>query len=102
MGLTVQEATQINFRSYTIPGVGSEPALISAASAVKQGIVAGPVKGENGVFMIYVNSVTTTPEQDMKVLQDRLMATYQMRGMYEAYEAQRKEANIEDKRYKFY
>ena len=52
MGLTVQEATQINFRSYTVPGAGSEPALISAASASKQGTVAGPVKGENGVFML--------------------------------------------------
>ncbi|MBN2861842.1 MAG: peptidyl-prolyl cis-trans isomerase, partial [Bacteroidales bacterium] len=102
MGLPVQEATQISFRSYTIPGVGSEPALISAASSAKQGVVAGPVKGNNGVFMVYVNSVTTTPEQDMNMLQDRLMATYQMRGSYEAYEALRKAANIVDKRYKFY
>ena len=45
MGLTVQEATQINFRSYTVPGVGTEPALIAAASVAKQGTVAGPVKG---------------------------------------------------------
>ena len=35
MGLTVQEATQINFRSYTVPGVGTEPALIAAASVAR-------------------------------------------------------------------
>jgi len=102
MGLVVEEATQINFRSYTIPNIGSEPALISAASSARQNVVSGPVKGNNGVFMINVNSVTTPPEQDLKLLKDRLLATYQMRGTYEAYEALRKSANIVDKRYKFY
>lgn len=102
MGLTVQEATQVNFRSYTVPAAGSEPALIAAASAAPQGKVSGPVKGENGVYMVYVNSVATTESDDLKLLQDRLMATFQMRGTYEAYEALRKGANIVDKRYKFY
>jgi peptidyl-prolyl cis-trans isomerase D len=102
MGLNVQEASQINFRSYSIPGAGSEPALIAAASAAKQGIVSGPVKGNNGVFMLTVNNVTTAGAQDLKLLKDRLLATFQMRGNYEAYEALRKGANIIDKRYKFY
>lgn len=102
MGLTVQEATQVNFRSYTIPGAGNEPSLIAAATAAKQGSVAGPVKGENGVFMLAVNSITPTNGEDLKQLRDRLTATYQMRGSYEAYEALRKAANVVDKRYKFY
>jgi peptidyl-prolyl cis-trans isomerase D len=102
MGLAVQEATQINFRSYTVPGAGSEPALISAASASKQGIVAGPVKGDNGVYMLSVNNALAASGEDLKLLKDRLTSTYQMRGSYEAYEALRKAANIEDKRYKFY
>jgi peptidyl-prolyl cis-trans isomerase D len=37
MGLTVQEATKINFRSYTVPGAGTEPSLIAAASVAKAG-----------------------------------------------------------------
>jgi peptidyl-prolyl cis-trans isomerase D len=102
MGLTVQEATQINFRSYTVPGAGAEPALISAASASKQGIVSGPVKGENGVYVLAVNNISSSSDEDLKLLKDRLMSTFQMRGSYEAYEALRKEANIVDKRYKFY
>jgi peptidyl-prolyl cis-trans isomerase D len=102
MGLTVQEATQINFRSYTVPGAGSEPALISAASASKQGIVAGPVKGDNGVYMLTVNNASAASDEDLKLLKERLTSTFQMRGSYEAYEALRKAANIEDKRYKFY
>jgi peptidyl-prolyl cis-trans isomerase D len=101
-GLTVQEATQVNFRSYTLPGVGNEPALVAAASAAKQGVVTGPVTGNNGVYMFYVNGITLPEGEDLKMLRERLMSTLQMRGSYEAYEALRKGANIVDKRYKFY
>ncbi|MCI0523075.1 MAG: peptidylprolyl isomerase, partial [Bacteroidales bacterium] len=102
MGLNVQEATQVTFRSYSVPGAGSEPALIAAASAATQGEVTGPVRGENGVYMLFVNSVTTKESEDLKLLRDRLEATFQMRGNYEAYQALRKGAEIVDKRYKFY
>jgi len=102
MGLTVQEATQVNFKSYTVAGVGTEPALIAAASVAKQGVVAGPVKGNNGVYLLAANNVTTAQGEDLKVVQNRLKTTFQMRGNYEAYEALRKDAKIIDKRYKFY
>jgi len=102
MGLTVQEATKINFKSYTVQGAGTEPALIAAASAAKQGVVSGPVKGSNGVFVLAVNNITLTQGEDVKLLHDRLATTFQMRGTYEAYDALRKSANIIDKRYKFY
>ena len=102
MGLTVQEATQINFRSYSIPGIGTEPALISAASVSKQGEVEGPVKGDNGVYMLTVNNATNSENEDLNMLKERLLTTFEMRGSYEAYEALRKAANIVDKRYKFY
>jgi len=102
MGLTVQEATKINFRSFTVPGAGTEPALIAAASVAKQGVVSGPVKGSNGVFMLVANNITPTSGEDLKLIHDRLKTTFQMRGTYEAYDALRKNANIIDKRYKFY
>ena len=102
MGLTVQEATGINFKSYTVPGVGTEPALVAAASAAKQGSVTGPVSGINGVYMFFVNSLTTSEAQDLAQLQEQLSSSFRMRGNYEAYEALRKGAKIVDKRYKFY
>jgi peptidyl-prolyl cis-trans isomerase D len=102
MGLTVQEATQVNFRSYTVAGAGTEPTLIAAASVAKQGTVTGPVKGNNGVYMLAANTITPAQSEDQKMIQNRLKITYQMRGNYEAYEALRKSANIVDKRYKFY
>jgi len=102
LGLTVQEATGINFKSYTVPGVGTEPALVAAASAAKQGSVTGPVSGINGVYMFFVNSLTTSEAQDLAQLQEQLSSSFRMRGNYEAYEALRKGAKIVDKRYKFY
>ncbi len=102
MGLKVQEATNVNFRTYSLPGVGSEPALISTASSSKQGVLSGPVKGENGVFMLTVNNINKSVGTDLKSLRAQLATTYSMRGNYEAYEALRKSANIVDQRYKFY
>ncbi len=102
MHLNVEDATNINFRSYTVPGVGSEPALIAASTVAKEGVLSGPVKGINGVYVLEVNNVTTSKDEDVKAIQKRLETTFQMRGAYEAYEALRKAANIVDKRYKFY
>jgi peptidyl-prolyl cis-trans isomerase D len=101
-GSKVLDAAQVNFRSYSVPGAGVEPALIGAVSVADQNVVNGPVKGNNGVFMINVNNVVTANGEDLKLLKERLTATYQMRGTYEAYEALKKKANVIDKRYKFY
>ena len=66
------------------------------------GVIEGPVKGTNGVYLLVANNVTATQGEDLKSLQSKLNSTFQMRGNYEAYEALRKGANITDKRYKFY
>ena len=102
MGLTIQEATKVDFRAYTVPGAGTEPSLIAAASVAKHGVVSGPVMGINGVYLLYANNVTPAQGDDLKLLRDRLKTTFQMMGTYEAYDALRKSANILDKRYKFY
>lgn len=101
-GTTVLEATGINFNSYMVQGAGIEPALVAATSVAEQGKIAGPVTGNNGVYLIEVNNVVASVEGDLKTLGDRLKMTYRMRGMYEAYEALRKASHIVDKRYKFY
>ena len=99
--LQVQEASQVNFRSYMIEGVGVEPALAAAAPEVAQGVVSSPIKGSNGVFLLTINS-SMPLEEDIETIQQRLVSTFQFRGSYEVYEALRREANIVDKRYKFY
>jgi peptidyl-prolyl cis-trans isomerase D len=104
MGLTVQDAAQINFSSYYVSGIaGNEPALIAAATVAPEGVTTGPIKGNNGVFMLAVyNSVDSSSEQDPDMLRMNLSYTYGMRGSYGAYEALQSAANIVDQRYKFY
>ena len=53
---TVQDASGINFRSFSVPGAGIEPGLIAAASASEAGVLSKPVAGNNGVFMYVVNT----------------------------------------------
>ncbi|HEX2922074.1 MAG TPA: SurA N-terminal domain-containing protein [Bacteroidales bacterium] len=102
MSLQIQEASGINFNSYSVQGLGTEPSLIAAASAAKQGETEGPVEGTNGVFMFVVNNITPSANEEISVTKERLQSTFEMRGMYEAYEALRKNADITDQRYKFY
>lgn len=101
-GTTVQDAAGINFRSYSVPGAGVEPALIAAASSSKQGVLSKPVAGNNGVYMFVVNTVTPAAGEDVKTLKERLNSNYQIRASYEAYQALKDKKEVVDKRYKFY
>lgn len=102
LGTTVQDAAGISFRSYSVPGAGIEPALISAASSSKQGILSKPVEGTNGVYMFVVNNITPSASEDLATLKERLNSNYQIRASYEAYQALKDKKEVIDLRYKFY
>lgn len=99
---TVQDASGINFRSFSVPGAGIEPALISAASASEAGVLSKPVEGNNGVYLFVVNSADPVAAEDMAMVRERLNSNYQIRASYEAYQAIRDKKEVEDMRYKFY
>ena len=99
---TVQDASGINFRSYSIPGAGIEPALISAASASEAGKLSKPVEGNNGVYMFMVSEVTPVAAEDLAMVKERMNSSYQIRASYEAYQALRDKNEVKDMRYKFY
>ena len=103
LNLSVMEATKINFNSFSIPGAGIEPAVISAASSSPEGSITSPVEGNNGVFIMAVNTVReNTQNQTLELVRSRLVSNYQVRASFEAFQALRKEVEIVDKRYKFY
>lgn len=99
---TVQDASGINFRSYSVPGAGIEPGLIAAASASSAGVLSKPVAGNNGVYMFVVNTVTPMPAEDNAQIRQRLNSNYQIRASYEAFQAIRDKKKVVDERYKFY
>ena len=99
---TVQDASGINFRSYSIPGAGIEPALISAASASEAGKLSKPVEGNNGVYLFMVSDTTPVAAEDLEMVKERMNSSYQIRASYEAYQALRDKNEVKDMRYKFY
>lgn len=99
---TVQDASGINFRSFSVPGAGIEPGLIAAASSSEAGVLSKPVTGNNGVYMFVVNTVTPTAAEDNAQLRQRLSSNYEIRASYEAFQAIRDKKKVVDKRYKFY
>ena len=103
LDLRINEATNVNFSSFSIPAAGVEPAVIAAASSAGEGFLSGPIKGNNGVFIISVNNVESTDQQqDIEVLRNRLIQTIQARASFEVFEALKEASDIVDRRYKFY
>jgi len=103
LGVNIETATGISFNSFSIPGAGIEPQVIAIAVNSDQDILTGPVKGNNGVYVITVTNITNPEEtDDLTAILYRLKSTYNSRAGYEAFEALKENADIVDKRYKFY
>jgi peptidyl-prolyl cis-trans isomerase D len=99
---TVESASNINFNSVQIPGVGMEPSVIGTATTLDTDQISKPVAGNNGVYIIQVTSVTEGTNQDVESEQLQLAQNLTFRAQSQAYNAHRKIAEIEDQRAKFY
>jgi peptidyl-prolyl cis-trans isomerase D len=102
--LEVKTATGISFQSFQIPGAGIEPNVISTASMLEKGKISAPIKGNQGVYMMLITNETNDEVTDETVesFKTRLEQNYQYRTNYQAYQALKENANVVDKRYKFY
>lgn len=98
----VNEATDISFRSYSIPNAGIEPKLVAVATSTEADQITGPIKGDNNVFVIRVNNISTNENVTIDLQQKQAMMQFQNRANYEAFEALKETSNIVDKRSKFY
>ncbi len=102
VGATLSEAKDISFDTYSIPGVGYEPAIAGAATALEGNQVSKPVIGTNGVYVVKVNSVNSGSDQDIAGNRQKMAASIGYRANMYAFEALRENAKIVDKRAKFY
>ncbi len=102
MNAPVMDAQSISFTSFSLPGVGIEPNVIAAAATLPKGTLSKPIKGNNGVFMIYITNKNTRPSGDFKQMQLQLAYDIQTRVDYQAFDALKKLANIVDNRIQFY
>jgi len=103
LNITVQDATSINFNSFSLPGMGIEPNVIAASTCYEKGKLSPPLKGNNGVFVITVSNKTKSPQPiDNKTSKMQLSNEIQSRVDYQAFEALKKIADLKDYRYLWY
>jgi peptidyl-prolyl cis-trans isomerase D len=100
--VTVGEAQNVTFETNSIPGVGFEPAVAGAATALDANQVSKPVAGNSGVYVVKVTSLNLGTDQDVKADKQKLAASINYRANTLAFEALRENAKIVDKRSKFY
>jgi peptidyl-prolyl cis-trans isomerase D len=102
--LEVKDASNISFQSFQIPGAGIEPNVIASSALLEKGKISEPIKGNQGVYVILVNNVTKNElkKEDVANFKNRLEQGYQYRTNYQAFQALKENANVVDKRYKFY
>ena len=102
LNTSVRNATNINFSSFSIPGLGAEPAVVGTVTSLEANKISKPVVGVNGVYLVKVTSVNQGPEQSFETEQARLAQSLNFRATSQSFEALRKKADIVDKRAKFY
>lgn len=102
MGLTAEKADNLNFSAFNVAAIGREDALIGTASAMKTGTTSKAIKGDNGVFIVNVVSVTEAVlPADFKGKQQEIERMNNGRVDYEMFDALKEKAGIEDHRGKF-
>ena len=102
MKLPVEQAPNVNFMTNQIPGSNSEPAVMGTISVMKAKTLSKTITGKEGVFVVYVESVTDAPVlKDYTGPQKSQMQNIQPRVDYEVYNALKENANIVEHLTKF-
>jgi peptidyl-prolyl cis-trans isomerase D len=103
IGKPTEEAMQIPFSSFSIPGLGNEQKLLGMAFSLEAGQTSKPIVGDRGVFVIMVNS-KNVPDQVTVEEGKRmgLMAGFQNRAAFEPFNAMKSNSEIVDNRYTFF
>lgn len=103
MNLPVEVKEGLSFSASAIPGMGREPEVIGTASVLAPGKLSGPIKGQQGVFVLTVDSRAEAPAVDSYAGNARgLSASMASRVDFEVFEALKKKADVKDNRSKFY
>jgi parvulin-like peptidyl-prolyl isomerase len=102
MSATVEQVNTLSFSSNTVPG-GYEPDVVGAFYGLEKGQMSSPVVGNNGVYVLFADDFKkSVVPKDFDALKKQLEAQLQPRASFEAYNALKEIADIEDNRAKFY
>jgi peptidyl-prolyl cis-trans isomerase D len=103
LGLPIDTAKNMTFASPYVPKAGRELELIGTMSATTNGKLVKPMKGENGVIVAQMISVTDAPKiADFKQALTQASQQLTNRVDYEMFEALKEKADVIDNRANFY
>ncbi len=103
LGLSVENANNVTFGSPAIAGVGLEPEVVAIVMGLQQGQLSLPIQGENGVFVVSVDSKTLQTQENLAQVQElnrRGMSSRIDNGAI--FNAIKEDADLTDNRSKFY
>ena len=99
----VKVANGVSFATVNIPSAGREPKIVGQAVTLPKDAVSVPLKGELGVYVIKVTSITEAEApQNLASNKQNIKSTLVARAQNTAYQAILEQADINDERYKFY
>ena len=101
MKLNVESMNGLVFGSYAVTGLGKEDAMCGAVSALKPNTLSKALKGQSAVYVVYVTEKKVPAGAYSKAIQSATNTGLSSRADYEAMEAQKTLANIEDHKAKF-
>ncbi|MBS1647287.1 MAG: SurA N-terminal domain-containing protein [Bacteroidetes bacterium] len=91
----------LTFGSYAVTGLGKEDVMCGTASALKTNTLSKALKGSSAVYVINVTDKKTAANPYNKAVQKSINASLASRVDYEAFEAKKTLANIQDHKAKF-
>ncbi len=99
----IYSTSDLKLSSSTLSNVGFAPTAVGKAFGLEPGKRSEPVIVDSGVVIIELNSVTKANEvADYSNYKNQLQQSASSRSSYSIMEAVKENANIEDKRYKFF
>jgi peptidyl-prolyl cis-trans isomerase D len=99
----VYSSSDLKLNSSSLPSAGFDPKAVGVAFSLENGKRSAPVAGENGVLIIETQNKTIAPSiQDFSAYKLPVQQNQQSRSSFGIVEAIKENANIVDKRYKFY
>lgn len=103
MNLPVEVKDNILFSAAAITGLGREPALLGTVGGMETGDISKAIKGDQGVYVVYLESRAEAPAQPNYATNASIMnSSLSSRVDYEVFEALKEKAEIVDNRAKFF
>ncbi len=103
LGVTVQSANDVVYNGFSIPGGYGEFEVLGKIFALQNGNTSVPLKGDNAVYVVTMNTLTAAPEAtDVTTDKESLQSRLQARAENGVFNALREAIGVQDNRSLYY